>query len=72
MLKLFKLGGVEYIEIKARNCVVTSNANKEFVLTRDSVTTAPMLAVEGNIYSVDTFVEFLKRGFRELLLHVAP
>ncbi len=61
-IKLITLNN--YIEIKTRNCVVTTSVDKRFVKATDI---APKLVAD-EVYTVDELVTLLRKGFRELLL----
>jgi len=55
-------------EIKTKNHTLITNGFNEFVLDGRA---APRLVVENDIYDVEGFINFLRRGFKALLRQAA-
>ncbi len=57
-----------YVELKTRNCVVTTGVHKNFVLTRPGIVIdAPKLVIGTETITVDELVALVRRGIRKLL-----
>ena len=55
-------------EIKTKNHTLITNSFNEFVLDGRA---APRLVIENDIYDVEGFINFLRRGFKALLRQAA-
>ncbi len=69
-IKLITLNGT--VEIKTADCEIRTN--DYFVMTKPGMPyadSAPKLVIGDEVFDVENFVEFVKRGFRELLKRIA-
>jgi hypothetical protein len=63
-----RLIGMQHAEIKSRNCVLNTTSDGFALNCNGNIRFGSRLIVNNKVYNVSDFIEFLRRGFRELLL----